>query len=316
MFPIITKLKSNMLALLSLIRPDKIVISAYIEKEKGFFSHNNWGDDINLFFLEEITSRKIIVKNSTFLSKKLPIKSVSCIGSIIGFFDDKYLNVWGSGLLGPDYIKGIKNGIANTNRNECIKLGNIFSVRGKLTRDVLISNGFECPPIYGDPALLLSRFYFPSIEKKYKLGIILHYVDENNQVVLEYEKQHADVLIIKMRGYNDWHEIPIKILSCSRILSSSLHGLIVSDSYGIPNSWARFSENISGGSFKFLDYFSSVNRNIESPFIITSKHDIANIKEKDLFTVAENIDFNSIIEACPFRKYIKNRNDVTFDKQM
>jgi len=88
------------------------------------------------------------------------------------------------------------------------------------------------------------------------------------------------------------------------ILSSSLHGLIVADSYGIPNAWVRFSDNISGGSFKYLDYFASVGRDVQEPVRIESSEDLdATLQDESLFTVAKNIDFESIINACPFKEH-------------
>ena len=50
------------------------------------------------------------------------------------------------------------------------------------------------------------------------------------------------------------------ILSCEKTISSSLHGLIVSDAYNIPNTWVKFDNNIKGDDTKFHDYFKSVNR--------------------------------------------------------
>jgi hypothetical protein len=40
------------------------------------------------------------------------------------------------------------------------------------------------------------------------------------------------------------------------VISSSLHGLIVADSLGIPNVWLRLSPDVLGGDYKFKDYYS------------------------------------------------------------
>jgi pyruvyltransferase len=48
-----------------------------------------------------------------------------------------------------------------------------------------------------------------------------------------------------------------ELASCDYILSSSLHGLILSDAYGIPNKWISISNNLSGREFKFKDYYST-----------------------------------------------------------
>ena len=52
---------------------------------------------------------------------------------------------------------------------------------------------------------------------------------------------------------------------CRRIVSSSLHGLIVADALGIPNMWDPFLEVDAGCGFKFHDYASAYGERIE-PF--------------------------------------------------
>ncbi len=60
----------------------------------------------------------------------------------------------------------------------------------------------------------------------------------------------------------DVMEYPEKVIGlidqCEYILSSTLHGLIVADSLGIPNAWIE-SPDLTGGRFKFDDYYSSLD---------------------------------------------------------
>lgn len=61
--------------------------------------------------------------------------------------------------------------------------------------------------------------------------------------------------MIKMEGYKNWLEVLDQICSCEYIASSSLHGLIMSEAYDIPNLWIELSGKLMGGHFKFHDFF-------------------------------------------------------------
>ena len=56
---------------------------------------------------------------------------------------------------------------------------------------------------------------------------------------------------------NETKQVLKEISQCKYIISTSLHGLIIADSYGIPNCWCEISDRILGERFKFHDYFSS-----------------------------------------------------------
>ena len=64
--------------------------------------------------------------------------------------------------------------------------------------------------------------------------------------------------IIDSRTRNIEHIID-EINKCERILSSSLHGIIVAHAYNIPALWIKKGDIGSLNGFKFKDYFSSVN---------------------------------------------------------
>lgn len=280
---------------INLFKRNKIFICGFFKRERNCFISNNWGDDINISFIEYITDFHVLVINNSHLYRFCTPQNYSCIGSVIGYFTNSKTIIWGSGLISEDMEIPEKP-------------AKVFSVRGPLTRNVLLKHGIDCPPVYGDPALLISRFYKPKVEKKYKLGIIPHVVDANNKFIQEFSKINSDVIVISMSKYADWHEIPDKICSCEKVLSSSLHGLIISDSYGIPNLWVQFSENIVGGLFKYLDYFKSVNRNDTKPLMINSLMQLEELYENNQYQLAKNIDYLSILTSCPFKDHIKNLN--------
>ncbi len=269
----------------------KIFVYGYIGRKGLDYDHDNWGDDINVGMIEEISDLKVLVVNRSLLYRIVARKTYCCIGSTLGMYKGRRMSVWGSGFI-------------SENSRMKVVPEKVYSVRGPLTRQKLLAQGIECPAVYGDPALLVSRYYRPGATKKYKYGIIPHYTDEENVVIRAFGSRD-DVCIIRMSGYRHWHDIPDAVCACERIVSSSLHGLIVADSYGIPNVWIRLSDNIHGGNFKYLDYFQSVGRDIREPVVVG---DVTKMDEvlacESLFTCAEDIDFDAIVEACPFKQHL------------
>ena len=166
-------------------------------------------------------------------------------------------SVWGSGYISKDscFISKPKN---------------IYAIRGPLTRQKLVSQGVECPEVYGDPALLMSHFYPSHKQKRFKLGILPHYIDKSNKFLSMIK--HDGVKVIDIQNPNPL-EVIGEICSCECLASSSLHGLIIADSYQIPSLWLKFSNKLVGDSFKFYDYFQSIGSDIKDPYAVNSEID-------------------------------------------
>jgi pyruvyltransferase len=112
-----------------------------------------------------------------------------------------------------------------------------LAVRGELTNDTLKTDA-----VTGDLGLLASRIW-PKAPAKYNIGVVRHFVDTDDY-------PFADIVI---NANEDPETVIQKISSCRVILSSSLHGLIVADSYGIPNMRIARDDVITG-NWKWLDY--------------------------------------------------------------
>jgi pyruvyltransferase len=107
------------------------------------------------------------------------------------------------------------------------------------------------------------------------------------------------VLFINMKGYADWRDVVNEILSCEYIISSSLHGLIVSEAYSIPNLWIKVSDKIRGGEFKYQDYFQSIGIMNASPFCIHNGVSFEDLWKKKLDYIKGSIALEPLISAAP-----------------
>ena len=127
-----------------------------------------------------------------------------------------------------------------------------LGVRGPLTRAVIVGAGGKCPKVYGDPGLLLPMAYYPTVQKRYDLGVVPHYVDFENAV----RGNPGHRMIHPVR--EDPRSVVDDILQCRAIVSSSLHGIVVAHAYHIPAAWVRFGNGLDGNDVKFRDYGESV----------------------------------------------------------
>lgn len=195
----------------------------------------NYGDLLSKYIVEEVSGAKTV----WYRPRSGKERNVFAIGSILNFCDSESI-VWGSGIISQSHK------VANAD---------FRAVRGPYTRKRLIEMGYKCPEVFGDPGILLPYFYNPDIKKKYKLGIVPHIVDFKK--VASAFANSSEVEVINLNT-NSIERTTKNILACEKIISSSLHGLIIAHAYNIPAVWVRFSNNLQGDDVKFQDYFASV----------------------------------------------------------
>lgn len=244
-------------------------------------TNGNWGDALNHILCKHISGKEV---NKIETRTEDPIFRYYCVGSILEHVSAKNFEVWGSGL------------IAEHGRLK-IKPNKIHAVRGPLTRKILLSQGYDCPEVYGDPALLYPTFYQPNVKKKYAYGIIPHNMDKDNLWLNQF-KNNPDVKIIDILDSTATRFVD-EVNECHTILSSSLHGIICGDSYGIPSYWIELSNKVIGRGFKFRDYYLSVGRPIVDP-IRPKVGD--KIKDMKFEKYSVSIDLNKLLDSCPFKK--------------
>lgn len=238
----------------------------------------NWGDALNKDLFKYLAKNNCSFASSSSAPKKPHILGV---GSILGHANE-FSEVWGSGFIAKE------KRLSKTPAKIC-------AVRGPLTRLKVLEQRIECPPIYGDPALLYPAIYNPDITEKYEWGFIPHYVDAKNP----FFRTCTNCLIINIRDTTE--RVINQIKQCKYIASSSLHGLIAADAYKKPNVWIKLSNRIHGGNFKFHDYFQSVHRWQEEP-LLCDKHTLRGILPRlirRLHYHSIGLDLRPLIEHFP-----------------
>ena len=119
-------------------------------------------------------------------------------------------------------------------------------------------------------------------------------------------KDHPDLLVIDLMT-NDIEATTDLFLQCERIISSSLHGVIIAHAYQIPAVWVEFSDKLFGDGIKFQDYFESVKLSCYPPVMVSKISDLESVLNN--FQTYPNLPKADEIKAlqeglmsvCPFK---------------
>lgn len=200
----------------------------------------NFGDYLSPRIVEMVSGRRVVFSPvnkadmlgiGTILSKERKAKR---------FFVPHRLHIWGSGA-------GHCDERFSPRHHYC-------AVRGEKTLACLPEEKRQTIAL-GDPGLLVKHYWEnrPRPCKKYALGIIPHFVDHDSPAIRQLLEMRGAKFINVLAPID---EILSDILSCAYIVSSCLHGLIVSDAFDIPNRRIIVSRNIRS-QMKFADYYSA-----------------------------------------------------------
>lgn len=161
------------------------------------------------------------------------------VGSVLDFMPQDFPGfVWGTGLINRE--------------PHPLPSAHVLGVRGRHTANYI---GHSSAPL-GDPGLLLANL-LPGRAKRHAVGVVPHKIHLDHPLIQRLAAD-PDVRIIDPRGPVE--SVAAHVSSCATILSTSLHGLITADSYGIPATWANLPDVPlwGGGHFKFFDHETSV----------------------------------------------------------
>ncbi|GAA4062196.1 polysaccharide pyruvyl transferase family protein [Agromyces indicus] len=158
------------------------------------------------------------------------------VGSVLHFGRPE-AHVWGTG----------RNGKVES---EPVPGMYIHALRGPLTARYLSSRYTTLPDTYGDPGLLVP-YLFPEFTRpespSRKIGVLANLNDK---------REPGDTFsVIEPTAPVD--QVVRAILDCEYLVTSSLHGLIIAESFGVP---VRHMRSDHEPRFKYEDYFEGTGR--------------------------------------------------------
>lgn len=174
-----------------------------------------------------------------------------CLGSIFHFARAGD-SVWGTGI-NPRWQRPVPP-----------ERLDIRAVRGPLTREYMRDRlGLPCPEIYGDPGILFRELFPEYVREDRGQPLVLAQHNDEEVLAERLESYKGFPLFLGQREGKPWQEFVERICKASYVISSSLHGLILAESFGVPARWWHDESLPSArteGRFKFNDYYLSTRR--------------------------------------------------------
>lgn len=193
---------------------------------------NNFGDLIGPILVDEIIKLH-------GLTQPREDKRLVAVGSIMKLTKPGDI-VWGAGINGKSLNPGAAPHL------------DVRAVRGPLTRELLMTAGTQVPETYGDPGLLWSTFW-----------PVKHYSSHHDRgrIPVSVIPNFHDVLDtgphLRIDPLQDPHRVAELISMSDFVCGSSLHGIVIAESFGIP---ARLVRSAAEPPFKYDDYYSGTGR--------------------------------------------------------
>jgi pyruvyltransferase len=226
----------------------------------------NFGDDLSKVIVERMLGHS--VRHKPLESKE---KLLLAAGSILHFAKNGDV-IWGSGF---------RENPLSENRFSHL---DVRAVRGPKTREFLIKMGIDCPEVYGDPAILMS-YLFPEFKKEEP---IYDYIIIPNIGEISCFTNYKNIVLPTC----PWDEIVKKMMQSRLVISSSLHGIIVAESFGVPARLLKMTwiEPL----LKYQDYYESTGR--PNFRYATSVQEALQMGGEE----PSRIDINPLIESFPW----------------
>lgn len=162
----------------------------------------------------------------------------------------------------------------------------ILAVRGPKTLQLL---GIKSKNIVlGDPGLLADELILPQ-DKIYELGVVPHWSDASLSRDQRFTKYNPKIIDVSL----DPIKVITEIARCKKVVSSSLHGVVLADAFGIPRRIELAPDMISnpyeGGIFKWEDYSASIGMKFVTGITQEPSRNAITERQHELFDIMQEI---------------------------
>lgn len=206
----------------------------------------NFGDGISPLIVAHVSGRAVI--------HAAPDEAeVFALGSIMRPLARTYRDprahrpvVWGAGCMKPvgrrftDHV-------------------DFAAVRGPKTAEVLRVD-MNC---FGDPGLLIAEVLQDYIKSDGQVSVVPHF-SQADQPIYHALSETQGIRVVDVRA-EDPMAVVRQIAASDHVFSSSLHGLVTADAFGIPSTWVDPTGIHAEPHFKFADYAAGINRDLGDP---------------------------------------------------
>lgn len=284
----------------------------------------NFGDALSAIVTASISKQPV-----TFTHPNFYIPTMTAIGTIGHSIINGPCKIWGTGFdasINQSYPETRRYMIPKNTTLE------VHATRGRFSELLLKSQGVDTSGIYGDPGWFAKYLVPEKVNKKWELGIIVNITEletlgldaivkskinryripehmrSSVQIIHTFASRSVDGVLDKIR----------EIKSCKRILSTSLHGLVIAEMFNIPCAWFGHS-NLKGlkspiyvfksnlpMDHRMRDFYSST----ESHDYVLTYHQLSNefTDFDDAISYIDNnwvpvvFDEQSLLNAFPYAK--------------
>lgn len=231
----------------------------------------NFGDALNPLLYSAMTGKDVTRHTSS--------PKVLAIGSVLSKANPGD-TIWGTGAISAHTDLSLTPDTT------------ILALRGPLSAALVNAIGIPTPKTYGDPALLLPNF-IKANEKTATIGYSPHHRDYSTDIQLPKGT-------VKIDTWGDTRSVLEQVTSCKLIVSSSLHGIVVAEAYGIPAVWVEVSDRVAGRGFKFYDYYLGTRRLPKAPLDWRNGSNWSQVPPLARSWQPPRFDKKALLASCPW----------------